>query len=75
MDGSGYIDAASALISKYPEILEEDSWGAKMIRAAADGEIDGMKARAKWIAVRVNIHIQKQLELSMSTISDEEEDF
>lgn len=74
MDGNGYVDAASSLISKYPEILEDDSWGTRMIMTAAKGEIDGMKARAKWIAVRVNIHIKKQLELSMATISDEEED-
>ncbi len=62
------------MILKYPEIMDDDSWGAKMIKKASEGSIDGMKTRAKWIAVRVNIHIEKQLALSLLGDSDEEEE-
>lgn len=74
LDGNGYIETAKSLILKYPEIMDDDSWGAEMIRNASDGRIDGMKIRAKWIAVRVNIHIEKQLALSLAGSSDEEDD-
>ncbi|ELG38520.1 hypothetical protein WGU_04675 [Escherichia coli KTE90] len=35
-----------------------------MIRNAAIGDIAGMGSPAKWIAVRVNLHLNKQIELS-----------
>lgn len=63
-DSKGYIDAARAILNIYPNYEEEDSWGAEMIRNAAVGEISGMGSPAKWIAVRVNLHITKQIDLS-----------
>lgn len=76
-DSSGYVDAANAILLAYPNIAEADSWGAEMIRNAARGEIAGMGSPAKWIAVRVNMHIARQIDLSESLDlgADEEYDF
>jgi hypothetical protein len=72
LDGSGYIDIAKALVTKYPEILDEDYWGSRKIVEVANGNNDGMKTRSRWIAVRVNIHIEKQLDLSLTAMPDDE---
>ncbi|MBS7463856.1 beta family protein [Pseudomonas syringae] len=74
-DSTGYIDAAKKLISSYSEIEDDDTWGAKMIRRAAQGEIEGMKTPASWIAARVNMHISKQIEFRCSGTLDDEEDY
>ena len=63
-DSSGYIDAAQELIRRFPNIADEDTWGALKIRNAAAGDIDKMRTPARWIAARVNMHISRQLELS-----------
>lgn len=78
-DSNGYIEAAQAILNAFPQVAEQNSWGAEMIRSAASGEIAGMGSPAKWIAVRVNLHIICQAELSESLASgiepDEDEDF
>lgn len=74
-NSSGYVEAATALIASYPEILEDDSWGAKMIRQAANGQIDGMKTPSSWIAARVNMHVSRQLALSLESPDGDEEEF
>lgn len=71
----GYVDAAEALLDAYAEIRDDYSWGAKMIKQAAVGEIDGMKTPASWIAARVNMHISKQIYLNSSAPFTDEEDF
>ncbi|RRO01532.1 protein beta [Pectobacterium aquaticum] len=77
LDSKGYIEAAKAILKKYPNYLEDDTWGALMIRNAASGDTSGMGSPAKWIAVRVNLHITKQIELSeaFKTDFDPEDDF
>ncbi|EDS6190257.1 protein beta [Salmonella enterica subsp. enterica serovar Mississippi] len=77
LDSKGYIEAARAILKRYPNYLEEESWGAQMIKNAASGDIAGMGSPAKWISVRVNLHITKQIELSeaLKTDYDPEEDF
>lgn len=76
-DSKGYIEAARAILKRFPNYLEDKSWGALMIRNAASGDIAGMGSPAKWISVRVNLHITKQIELSeaIKTDYDPEEDF
>ena len=73
-NANGYVQAAQQLVAERPEILEDESWGAEKIRNAADGEIDGMKTPASWIAARVNTHITKQWELSNRDVTDDEDD-
>ncbi|AEX53752.1 hypothetical protein GRAQ_02979 [Rahnella aquatilis CIP 78.65 = ATCC 33071] len=77
IDSKGYIDAARAILSSYPNYQEDDSWGAEMIRNASLGEISGMGSPAKWIAVRVNLHITKQIDLSnaLKYISEDDDIF
>jgi len=70
----GYVDCAQALIATYPEIQEQDTWGARAIQNASIGQIDGMKTPAMWIAARVNMHISRQLSLSLSSDEGDEED-
>jgi len=76
-DSSGYIDAARSILRECPEVADEDGWGAQMIRDAADGRIEGMGSPAKWIAVRVNMHISRQIQLSeiLEESQEEEDDF
>lgn len=64
MNKEGFIEAAQSILAEYPHYQREDSWGAAMIRNAAIGDIAGMGSPAKWIAVRVNLHLNKQIELS-----------
>ncbi|MFQ2105298.1 beta family protein [Aeromonas rivipollensis] len=77
LDSKGYIEAAKAILKRYPDYLDDESWGAQMIRNAASGDIVGMGSPAKWISVRVNLHITKQIELSeaLKTAYDPEEEF
>jgi Beta protein len=72
-DVSGIPLAAKALMSRIKEIDEDETWGAEEIRRAASGDIERLKTRNAWNAVRVNIHITKQLELSLQGINDEED--
>lgn len=72
-NSDGFISAAAALITSYPEIGEDDSWGANAIKEAATGKIDGMKTHAAWIAARVNMHITKQFEISSQSQPDSED--
>ncbi|QQX60916.1 beta family protein [Pseudomonas chlororaphis] len=76
-NSQGYISAAVDLIGAFPEILEDDTWGAKKIIRASQGDIDNMKTPASWIAARVNMHISRQIDLTSSSTTDEEdfEDF
>jgi hypothetical protein len=61
-DANGYIDAAKSILKEYPSYESDPSWGAEMIRNAASGNVTGMGSPAKWIAVRVNLHLSKQIE-------------
>ncbi len=78
-DSLGYIDAAKALLDRFPSIAEEDTWGAEKIRNAASGDIDKMRTPARWIAARVNMHISRQYdlagELSVLDEADLDDDF
>lgn len=77
LDSKGYIEAARAILNKYPNYLEDECWGATMIRNAATGDIAGMGSPSKWISVRVNLHLAKQIELSeaLKKEDDPENDF
>ncbi|MEZ2577936.1 beta family protein [Buttiauxella ferragutiae] len=73
----GFVDAAKSILTEYPQYQDEKSWGALMIRNAASGDINGMGSPAKWIAVRVNLHLNKQIDLSeaLKIDFDSDEDF
>ncbi|WP_353228494.1 beta family protein [Pseudomonas qingdaonensis] len=72
-NSQGYISAAEDLIENCPEILEDYTWGARKIVSAANSEIDNMKQPASWIAARVNMHISRQIDLTNSSVTDEED--
>ncbi|WP_422402612.1 beta family protein [Pseudomonas sp. GZD-209] len=72
-NSQGYISAAQDLIESFPEILEDDTWGARKIVSAASGDIDNMKQPASWIAARVNMHISRQIDLTSASVTDEED--
>jgi hypothetical protein len=74
VDGEGYIDAARAIVQRWPECATDDTWGAEMIRKAATGNVEGMKSRSHWIAVRVNLHLTRQYELSCQVMAPDDED-
>jgi len=72
-NSQGYISAAEDIIDAFPEIADDETWGAKKIMKAAQGEIDNMKTPASWIAARVNMHISRQIDLNSKSQSDEED--
>jgi hypothetical protein len=75
-DAQGYIDAAQAILRVCPSCVEDGTWGSAEIMRAATGNIDGLKVRSSWIAVRVNMHITRQYELSteVDLLEDPSED-
>ena len=60
---AGYISAAAAIATTDSEIGKRGIWGEEMIIKAAQGEPHA-RAPAPWIAVRVNIHLARQLAFS-----------
>ena len=71
-NGMGYIDAARALVDTFPDIKKSPLWGDQMIADAASGKPYG-SAPQSWIAVRVNLHLARQLALSERSSLDDEE--
>ena len=59
----GYISAAEAIVGLDPEVGTRNIWGEAMIQQAAAGKPHG-KAPSSWIAVRVNIHLSRQIDFS-----------
>lgn len=74
----GFISAAKEIVLLDPEIGSRNIWGEQMIRDAASGNPYG-GGPASWIAVRVNIHLSRQIDLSClienQTEAEEEEEF
>lgn len=60
---AGYVSAAQAVVQSDPDIGTRGIWGESMIVQAASGQPHA-RAPASWIAVRVNIHLARQLEFS-----------
>ncbi len=60
---AGFISAAKGIIQIDPDIGTRNIWGEKMILEAADGTLFGA-APSSWIAVRVNTHLSRQIDLS-----------
>lgn len=73
-DSKGYVEAAKEILNKFPNYHNEQTWGAQMIRNAANGNTDRMGSPSKWIAVRVNLHLSKQIESSEIIYNDEDEE-
>lgn len=68
--------AAERVLALHPEIAESDLWGETMIFKTAKKLVTkeiGF-APASWIAVRVNIHLAKQINFSRPNRTQEEED-
>lgn len=69
----GYVEAARAIDAEFGCSSDSTIWGERMISQAARGNPHG-KAPASWIAVRVNIHLARQIdydEASRRTDADE----
>jgi hypothetical protein len=60
-NAAGYSDAAKTLLRQHPGISGSDIWGEQKIHEAACGEVHA-KGPATWIAVRVNIHLARQID-------------
>jgi Beta protein len=66
---SGFVSAAKSIIEIDPDIGTRDIWGEQMIIDAASSGIPYGAAPSSWIAVRVNIHLSRQIDLSMKIAS------
>lgn len=68
-----YIECAKALVRNFGEALQSpSSWGEQMILEAAAGK-PFAKAPANWIAVRVNIHLSRQIDYANPAVQYETE--
>lgn len=70
----GYIDAARELLDKHPYLLESQSWGAEMIRNTAAEAEDKINAPVTAVSVRVNLHLNYQIDLQYSGGDTSEDD-
>ena len=75
---AGYISAAQDIVTTDALIGTRGVWGEQMIVDAAAGNPYG-KAPSSWIAVRVNIHLSRQIDfserLSVDGVLDDEEEY
>lgn len=60
-NAAGYSAAARTIVDQHPDILSSTVWGDQKIVQAANGDVHA-KGPAKWIAVRVNIHLARQID-------------
>lgn len=70
--GDAYISAAQGIVTIDPNLGTRNIWGEEMIKHAAAGEPHA-KAPSSWIAVRVNIHIARQLDFSTRLAAGDDE--
>ena len=61
---SGFESAAKSIVELDPDIGTRNIWGEQKIIDAANGAPYGA-APSSWIAVRVNIHLSRQIDLSL----------
>ncbi|MCS4247531.1 beta family protein [Pseudomonas sp. BIGb0164] len=73
--GEGFIDAAAVLLKEHPEIAESESWGAQMLKNTVSRVGDTINAPVTAISVRVNLHINYQLERLKVGIPENEDDW
>jgi hypothetical protein len=69
----GYSEAAAALVKTHPEIRAEadDCWGFRQILAASEGNLENLQTPSRWIGVRVNIHLRRQIQWLSEEIAPE----
>lgn len=66
-----YIECAKALVKNFGDAMESsNTWGERMILEAAAGK-PFAKAPAKWISVRVNIHLARQIDYTSAALQDD----
>jgi hypothetical protein len=72
---AAYADIAQHLSVRYPDVINSDCWGARMVRQAANGDPHGL-APASWIAARVNMHLTQQIGYSdqVESVDDLDDD-
>lgn len=70
----GYVESADAILSTMPEIGVSEVWGDRMIIEAAAGRPHGA-APQSWIAVRVNLHLTRQIDFSERIANDTDDDY
>ncbi|OZI29173.1 hypothetical protein CEG14_21330 [Bordetella genomosp. 1] len=68
-----YVDIASALLNLFTPLSEDAAWGARMIRQAAAGDPHSLAA-ASWTAVRVNLHLSRQIAHAETDVLDGQDD-
>lgn len=68
---AAYVECAKALVRNFGETIQaSNTWGEKMILDAASGK-PFAKAPASWIAVRVNIHLARQIDYANAALFGE----
>lgn len=70
---AGYIAAAQAIQADFTCSADSSIWGERMIAQAAKGQPYG-KAPASWIAVRVNIHLARQIDYDEASRPEEDDE-
>lgn len=73
-DPTGWVDGSRAISEHdfYRPPLE--AWGSEIIEAAADGDIENVQSSRFWDAVRVNLHIHRQIRYAESQLTGDGSD-
>lgn len=68
---AAYVECAKALVRNFGEAMQaSNTWGERMILDAAAGN-PFARAPAKWISVRVNIHLSRQIDYANAALFGE----
>ncbi|MDH1333514.1 beta family protein [Comamonas testosteroni] len=71
---AAYVECATALVRNFGETIQDSNiWGEQMILQASKGS-PFAKAPAKWISVRVNIHLARQIDYVSAATQPEDDD-
>ena len=76
-------EIARSVLARHPEIANSLIWGDQMIHSAATGGETAGASPASWIAVRVNLHLSRQIDYTTQLLNpiefeedgDEDADF
>jgi hypothetical protein len=69
-DPAGWIEGSEAITNHADYAPPPDAWGAALVAAGADGNIDGAESARFWTAAKVNLHLHRQIRYSAAQLSD-----
>jgi hypothetical protein len=69
-DPDGFVEGAKAIILDLGSEPKVECWGADILRAANQGNLMGADSPKDWRAIKVNMHLHRQISASSARIDD-----